>query len=245
MYARDHRYIASQNLRGNWGTSILVALIASILGGAVSSASFSLDIDMETVQNYAPQFLNLAKKVATVSALPGLIQFIIGGVIRLGNCTYLLKQYDGQKGELSDLFSQFHRFADGFLLSLLTDLFIILWSLLLIIPGIVASFSYAMAPFILTENPDMSPREAITASKEMMRGHRWELFCLRLSFIGWVILSAFTLGIGYLFLAPYTAAAEASFYRELSGSGETVGQNQDPDPEQSQTARQADTPWEF
>lgn len=238
MYARDYRLTARQNLQGNWGYSVLVALIAAILGGGISTLTFELDIDMEMVYDYTPRLARVAQKLAYVSTGLGLIQFIVGGVIKLGNCTYLMKQYDGEHGEVSDLFSHFDRFADGFLLNLLTYLYTVLWSLLFIIPGIVASFSYAMAPFILTENPDMSAKEAITASKELMRGHRWELFCLRLSFIGWILLCALTIGIGDLFLRPYMAAAETAFYRNLSPyAGQThTHTNQN---------TQAETPWDF
>ena len=73
-----------------------------------------------------------------------------------------------------------------------------------------------MAPFIMAENPDMTPREALRASSDLMEGHRWELFCLRFSFIGWEILAGLTLGIGALFLNPYMNAAEMAFYKELT-----------------------------
>ena len=75
-----------------------------------------------------------------------------------------------------------------------------------------------MAPYILAENPDMTTREAIAASKEMMRGSRWRLFCLGFSFIGWSMLCILTLGIGNLWLRPYREAAQAAFYRDLSGT---------------------------
>ena len=103
----------------------------------------------------------------------------------------------------------------GFILFLLEGLYIFLWTLLLIVPGIIASYRYAMAPFILAENPDMTPSEAIDASKEMMDGHKWELFCLDFSFFGWLLLNVLTLGLGSLVLNPYMNAARAAFYREV------------------------------
>ena len=87
------------------------------------------------------------------------------------------------------------------------------------IPGIIATYSYAMTEFILAEHPDLTASVAIAQSKEMMTGNRWRLFCLHISFIGWDILCAFTLGIGNLWLRPYKQAAEAAFYREISGTG--------------------------
>ena len=84
------------------------------------------------------------------------------------------------------------------------------------IPGIIASYRYAMTPYILLENPGMTANEAIKKSKELMQGNKWRLFCLQFSFIGWSILCVFTLGIGFLWLVPYMEAANAAFYREIS-----------------------------
>lgn len=90
--------------------------------------------------------------------------------------------------------------------------------MLFVIPGIVAAYSYAMAPFIMLENPNCGARQALAESKEMMRGNRWRLFCLEISFVGWSILNLFTLGIGSLWLNPYVEVSRAAFYREISGT---------------------------
>lgn len=100
---------------------------------------------------------------------------------------------------------------------LLQTVYILLWTCLLIIPGIMASYSYAMTGYILAEHPELTAGEAIAQSKAMMAGNRWRLFCLQFSFIGWDILCVLTLGIGNLALRPYRHAAEAAFYRELCG----------------------------
>ena len=84
-----------------------------------------------------------------------------------------------------------------------------------------------MTGYILAEHPDLTAGEAIERSREMMSGNRWRLFCLRISFIGWDILCSLTLGIGNLWLRPYRQAAEAAFYREVSGT-ERVVNNADP-----------------
>ena len=99
----------------------------------------------------------------------------------------------------------------------MTSLLTFLWSLLFIVPGIIASYRYALAPYLMAENPDMGVMEAIARSKELMNGSKWRLFCLQLSFIGWSLLCVLTLGIGYLWLAPYQNAAEAAFYLEVTG----------------------------
>lgn len=103
----------------------------------------------------------------------------------------------------------------------LRGLYVLLWSFLFVIPGIIASYSYSMTAFIMIEHPDLSVNEAITRSKEIMRGNRWRLFCLQISFIGGQLLSALTCGIGFLFLRPYMNASFAAFYREISKGHES------------------------
>ena len=83
------------------------------------------------------------------------------------------------------------------------------------IPGIIAFYANIMGAYIMLENPELTAREALAKSREMMKGNKWRLFCLSFSFIGWDILAALTLGIGHLFLCPYVEAANAAFYREL------------------------------
>lgn len=217
MYARDFRAKAREMLSGKWGMAVLITLVASILGGLLMGASGGVNFEMDAeMLKKMPEIVRVYLAwAASAAGVLGFIQFILGGTVQLGYCKYLLKLHDGEEGELKDLFSQFGRFADGFVLSLLTAIYVFLWALLFIIPGIVAIYKYAMAPFVLLENPGMKPNDAITASKEMMDGNKGALFCLGFSFIGWSILSALTLGIGNLWLNPYMNAAYAAFYRNL------------------------------
>jgi len=209
---------ALNNLEGNWGLSVGVAFLAALLGGISLSSNFNVKIDEEVMWRL-PQFVvNLLAIYASVISLLGLAQFIIGGTINLGYTQYLLDQHDRRELDFHVLFSQFHRFGVGFLQFFLRNLYIALWSLLFVIPGIVKTYSYAMTPYILADHPEMTANEAITASRQLMDGHKGELFWLRLTFIGWGILCVFTLGIGSLFLNPYMNAAEAAFYRQLTGS---------------------------
>lgn len=215
MHISSLRAEARFALKGNWGMAILVTLIAGILGGTVATGSGSVEIDADVLQRLPAILRTYLFVAASIGAALGLVQFIIGGTVRLGYCKYLLKLQDGKKGELKDLFSEFGRFGDGFVLSLLQAVYTFLWTLLFIIPGLIATLKYAMAPFIMLENPDMGANDCITASKEMMYGHKGDLFLLHLSFFGWALLSALTLGIGNLWLNPYMNAAEAAFYRNL------------------------------
>ncbi|MCI6790290.1 MAG: DUF975 family protein [Lachnobacterium sp.] len=96
------------------------------------------------------------------------------------------------------------------------DLYTILWTLLFIIPGIVKSYEYQMIPYLLAENPQMSREQAFAESKRMMSGQKWRAFVLDLSFIGWNILSAITLGIlGIFYVQPYMDATHAALYEAL------------------------------
>lgn len=97
----------------------------------------------------------------------------------------------------------------------LNRFFVFLWSLLLFVPGIIKTLSYAMTNYILVDKPELSANEAINLSKDMMYGHKFDLFYLYLSFAGWFILCLFTLGIGFLWLYPYAQAAQVSFYLDV------------------------------
>ncbi|MCK5128612.1 MAG: DUF975 family protein [Clostridiales bacterium] len=97
----------------------------------------------------------------------------------------------------------------------LRGLYTFLWSLLLVIPGIIKAYSYRMVPYILTENPQMDANEAITLSRNMMSGQKWRAFVLDLSFIGWYLLGMLAFGIGVLFVNPYKYSTDAQLYLVL------------------------------
>lgn len=103
---------------------------------------------------------------------------------------------------------------------LLMGIFSLLWMLLLVIPGFVKVFAYALTPFILNDNPELSANQAINLSVKMMKGHKFDLFWLSLSFIGWIILSVVTLGIGLFWLMPYMSTATADFYLDVKAGYE-------------------------
>ena len=146
------------------------------------------------------------------------LYFILGSIIGVGYARFNLHLVDQESPSFETLFAYFPYWKTASAARLLQSLYILLWSLLLIIPGILASYSYAMTEFILAECPDLTAGEAIARSKALMYGNRWRLFCLQFSFIGWSILCTLTLGIGNLWLTPYTHAATAAFYREISAS---------------------------
>lgn len=104
------------------------------------------------------------------------------------------------------------------------DLFVVLWSLLLVIPGIIKSYEYRMIPYLLAEYPDMPREEAFAASKDMMNGEKWNAFVLDLSFIGWNILSGITFGlVGLFYSNPYIDATNAELYDVLAAGASDAG----------------------
>ena len=234
MFAADFRQAAWDALRGRWGLAVGTGLLAGILGcgslGAWSGGSVSFEnrisqADLESVVPYETWLVVRPVLLMLLVALViwAVVAVVIGGTVTMGYAKFNLNLVDRRDARLDDLFSRFSRLGDGFCMQFFRGLYIFLWSLLLIVPGIMAAYSYAMTPFILTENPDMTANEAISASKELMRGSRWRLFCLEFSFIGWGILCVLTLGIGSLWLKPYEQAAYAAFYREISGTAPPDG----------------------
>jgi len=156
---------------------------------------------------------------AAGTILPGVGALIITGPMAYGVCYMFLKQRrDGCKMDLNDLFSGFSSdFGQNFLIGLMSSIFIALWSLLLVFPGIIKYYAYSMAYFIKADNPDYDWQQCIRASKELTYGHKGELFVLDLSFLGWYIVGSLLLGIGTLWVVPYHTAAKAVFYDQLVG----------------------------
>lgn len=245
MKARYFRKRALSALKEHWGVAIAVTLIALLLGGSLTSpvssitASFSsvsysgrvpiggssIRELMETVsrlwnsllQTISPgHYSSVSNVLSSILTVLGLVAFVIGGAVSLGHARFHLLLQDGRKPAFKALFSGMDHIGKGFLMRLLTFVYLLLWTLLLVIPGIIKSFSYAMTPYILAEHPDMGVNDAITLSRKMMSGHKWRLFCLKLSFIGWAILSFLSFGIGFLWLNPYVENAHAAFYRHVS-----------------------------
>ncbi|WLR57703.1 DUF975 family protein [Mesobacillus subterraneus] len=99
--------------------------------------------------------------------------------------------------------------------AILIGIFTMLWTLLLIIPGFIKGISYSQSFFLLRDNPEFSALEAITESKKRMKGYKWKFFLMNLSFIGWVFIAIFTLGVGFLWLSPYIVTTNANFYNEF------------------------------
>ena len=190
-----------------------VSASAPISFGEIDSIA---DLDGIIPTEFQVGFLVLLSVLSFIAIAFTVLHFVIGGAVTLGYVKFNLSLVDHKPASFAQLFSEFHRLGQGLLMQLLRNIYTFLWMLLFIIPGIYASYGYAMTPFILLENPDMTANEAIGKSKELMYGNRWRLFCLEISFIGWALLSAFTCGLGYIALYPYMEASYAAFYREIT-----------------------------
>ena len=217
---------ARANLAGNWGVSIGIAVVASLLGGLIAGVSFLPDLEAAIPIAYFPalqrfsDWWNDGLHIGNVtlnfrSGIFGFAAFLIGGVLQMGYADFLLKQHDGKETSFNDLFSKFDYFGTGFAQRFLRNLYTFLWSLLFIIPGIIKGYAYAMTPFILAEHPNMTASQAIRLSEDLMDGYKSELFVLDLTFIGWTILATVTMNLGNIALNPYKNAAYAAFYRQL------------------------------
>jgi len=140
---------------------------------------------------------------------------LVLGAIQYGYYVYSLKVFKKENTGVMELFSHFPMMLKVLGLSLYMGLFIWLWSLLFIIPGIIAALRYSQAFYVLAENPDMSIRDCVRESKLLMKGHLWEFIILGLSFILWILLALITFGIGYLYVVPYMQITMAGYYLSL------------------------------
>jgi len=226
-FAADFRREAREALDGYWGSALGTGLVASLLGADVISYSTSgIGSNTGDALTSATEYGLTEEEILILLAVFGvamivgtivsLIRLIIGSPVTLGYCKYNLNLVDRNgKAQFSNIFSKFKYIGPAILMQLLRYIYIFLWSLLFVIPGIIKTYSYAMTAYIMSENPTMPVNDAITESRRLMDGNKWRLFCLQFSFIGWSILCAFTCGIGYLWLFPYEEAARAAFYREI------------------------------
>lgn len=223
MQARDYRLEARNALSGNWGVAVGTTIVAALLGGISSGSNIEFEYQ-ETVttpvtETEAMELMAEILPYAVSGALLAILfSIFVSTVVSLGYHRFHLDMMDRQAPKFRTLFSQFAKgnYFAAVVVNLLTGLYTFAWTLLFIIPGVVASYSYAMAPYIRLERPELTANECIALSKEMMHGRKWKLFCLDLSFIGWSILSAFTFGIGSLFLIPYRYSARTAFYRNIT-----------------------------
>lgn len=194
---------------GGGGSS--VASNASDLSDIFSDSATSVDHILSIPTGLAGMAVSIVGAVAILAVLFG---FFVSNVIEVGGDRFFIQNRDSAPtvGTLFDGFKS-GNYLNIVKTMFLRDLYTFLWTLLLIIPGIVKSFEYLMVPYILAENPGMDSKEAFALSKQMMDGEKANAFMLGLSFIGWYILTIFTCGIaGIFYVNPYVYATYAELY---------------------------------
>ena len=158
--------------------------------------------------------------VGLISGLANGFGILIIGPLMMGFSMVIVNNYNNRKVEVSQVFDGFNDFVKNLVLGLLHTIYVFLWSLLFLIPGIVKSYSYAMSYYIALDHPEYSADECITKSKELMYGKRWELFCVDFSYIGWIILCLLTFGILTFWVYPKMETSRYAFYCDLVGKTE-------------------------
>ena len=229
-------------LKQNYWKIILVCLILGLVGG---TGNPTFEFNYETSTPYydgtseiymddgtwffggMPQLYNLGFMTGlSIYIIVAVIIAIIVGFavaafllnpIDLGARKFLVKSLN-EPAELEEVLYGFNNNYKNIVKVLFfRDLYILLWSLLFVVPGIIKAYEYFMVPYLLTENPNLSTDEALEMSKEMMYGHKWNTFVLQLSFLGWDILASFTFGLLHLFyVTPYRNLTLAALFEKLN-----------------------------
>ena len=217
-------------LSGNWGKAVLLTIIYIFLVGLFTGPATYQTVEMQSyIQENAhnvrqaasliqdPMYQSLSRRMNGTSGLMTLVNILLIMPLSVGYANAMRKLLVNRDVELVP--TAFHIAFENYWHKVWTMLWmsilIGLWSLLLLIPGIIKAFSYAMTPYIIEEYPELSSTEAIHRSRMMMRGHKFDLFWLELSFIGWGFLCLLTAGIGFFWLIPYMETSIAAFYEEV------------------------------
>jgi uncharacterized membrane protein len=214
----DARAAIRESATSPYLTALILMVIVYILG-LLQSKLTGVTIDYNTYL-HAIETGNTDYLISVARQMPGPAPQTIGALLSLMStmvsigftifCLLVSRRLPGSVGNLFDAFGNFFRFL---WLMILIWIFVFLWSLLFIIPGIVASYRYRQAVYILIDNPDMRAIDCIKKSKEMMAGHKAELFVLDLSFLGWYLLSVIPFVPVYVY--PYTGTTYAGYYNAL------------------------------
>ena len=230
---QEIKAIGKEQFKLNYWNCVLAALLVTAVLGVISWMSNGQEIarvvstgqdafrvvsgQQETIEIISSQ--PVQSTVSVRSNAGGLLMLLLGGPITVGLNYFFVKNVRGERDELSvttpfsEAFKNYPRKLGG---SLWMGLFVFLWSLLFIIPGLIKAISYAMTQYILADCPNVKATDALKLSMRMMKGHKWEFFVMGLSFLGWELLSALTLGIlGVFYAGPYMRSSFAQYYLEV------------------------------
>lgn len=207
---------ARKALAGKWLAGVAACLIINLV--------YFFSNDASAVGSYiVTDLFGSSRPLGLFGILSVLLTVFVIPVLSIGVARYFMENRQG-KPPVGSIFSVF---SDGFgnmvLVSFLVNLKVLLGYCLLIVPGVVWEYRYAMVPYLLAENPSMSCSRAMELSRGMMHGEKFNFFVLELSFIGWWILTIFTFGVGALFLRPYIEATQAEFYAAMRAKAFSMG----------------------
>ncbi len=181
---------AREALQGNWGIGAGAALLTVVIS-------------------------MIAQAIPKVGFI---ISLLISGPVSIGLYIFSLTIARHEKAKIEQIFEGFESFKNGVIAYVLLVVFTILWTLLLIVPGIIAAYSYSMTFLIMAEDKSIEPLAAIAKSKEMMLGNKWKLACLQFRFIGWALLCIPTIGIGFFWFLPYMTISIVEFYNDIKAN---------------------------
>ena len=224
MWVRaELKFKAKEVLKKNYWKSFLISLVLLLSGGDSSSSGGSAGSNRERISEWI-DFSEYTIIIAAVIILVIAFRILIGYALETGSRRFFVKsaQFKDDTGCYNFAFDTLN-FKGIISTMLLRDIYTFLWTLLLIIPGIIKSYAYRMTPYILADNPNLGADNAITLSRKMMDGNKFELFILELSFLGWYLLGLLAFGIGILFVNPYYNATEAQLYLVLRDKAIDLG----------------------
>ena len=201
--SKQFRDAARDALRGRWLSAIITSIVAGVLGGVLFDFKLSLDYSLlfkviKHLYEGTPMKEDVSRHL--LISLPFILfatmfTLIVGSTVKVGHARFYLRIVDRKLTWIGALFTYYRQWVTAFLTELLKSIFIFLWSLLLIVPGIIAYLNYSMTPFIIAEDPTITPTEAMKRSKQLMNGNKLRLVRLHLSFIGWAVLSVLRPGL--------------------------------------------------
>ena len=210
---KEYKNAALAALKGNWAPFVVAVIIMMAFMYVVTGPYlivYQVSLGMHQIA-ISPAFAFAAVAVY-ILGMPLLTMPLTLGFDYASNRLLV----EGDNRAVGNLFrDSFGRWGRKVWGMFLMNFFVSLWALLLIIPGFIKYYAYALTPYILIDNPELSANQAINLSQEMMKGHKFDMFILHLSFIGWIFLSIFTFGIGLLWLLPYMMTAQAAFYQDV------------------------------
>jgi len=195
-----------------------------MLGGNLFDLDFNITYEEEGEQIVVtnPEFFEQLYAILLLSLpyilLTTFIALVIGSTVKVGHAKFYLDLTDAYPPSIGTLFAYFRRWGTAVLTELLKFVIIFFGIILFLVPGIIAAYSLSMTPYIIAENDGIKVIDAMKESHRIMRGNRFRLFCLHCSFIGWILLSVLTFGIGLLWVNPYINAACTDFYRSITDS---------------------------